>query len=126
MENNVCSYELAKKLNLSEGEFIYVGNDDLHEVRLSNSIHLVPANVVCVAPTVMEMLNRLPAKLPFKARATDFECDYDLSIDKIDDDKYGVCYSGQSDAGIWGPLCEGTFPDALAMLLIYLIPTGIV
>jgi hypothetical protein len=74
----------------------------------------------------MEMLNSLPSKLPFKARATDFECDYSLSIYKIDNDNYEVCYSGLSDAGNWGPLCEGTFPDALAMLLAYLISTGIV
>jgi hypothetical protein len=133
-EKQVCSLEYSReleKLGVRQNSIFYwrkyslCKNTDLYYIPNKEIDLLVLSGQLeynLSAFTATELLERLPSKLPIKARATDFECDYSLSIYKLDDGKYEVCYAGLSDAGCYGnEIIIDTLTNALAKLLIYLL-----
>jgi hypothetical protein len=137
-EKQVCSLEYSReleKLGVKQNSIFYwrkyslCKNTDLYYIPNKETDLLILSGQLeynYSAFTISELLEKLPRKLPFKARATDFECDYDLEIYKLDNELYEVCYSGQSDAGIYGEIFRDTLPNALAQVLIYLLKNKVI
>lgn len=141
LDNQVCSLELAKKLKelgfKQESLFWWV--DGLIKVINGRNRTIEPhilssdkkdeleerepiVKGYYSAYTSSELGEMLPNKLNIKARATDYECDYTLSISKIDEKSKGweISYCGGGDSGCLIVVFSSTEADARAKTLIYL------
>lgn len=138
LESQVCSLDLAKRLKelgmTQNTVFVWFNKSHIKgdffwqlgfvDELTSNKIEL--KDFECYpAFTVAELGLLLPDKLDVKARATDFECDYSLSINKLESGKWELCYCGQSDAGCYGNtiIVEDTEANARAKMFVYLLET---
>jgi len=140
LETQVCDLyfaELLKKLGVKQDSyFIYVGNKDNYEIRLSSSIHLIPANVICSTFTVSELGNMLlafPYPADYKTRwydngGVDFEIQFSRTYQGKLSDKRRKIYQKLLKYRIDSKYdnMPKTEANARAKMLVYLLENKII